>query len=297
MIYPQNYLISQVIPYIHWGYFLHAWGFPFRFAEITKVHDCEGCRTVWISSLPESEQGKAREANTLLQDARKLLQEWSHQMAQTHFRVRLLEAYGDGDDIYLPELNRSIPLLRQQSVEEGQPCLCLSDFLRPRNQGIADRVGLFASTVDADLEHSFPEDEYRHLLAQTLSDRLAEATAELGHLQTRREWWGFAPDENLTLEELFQEKYQGKRPAVGYPSLPDQSINFLIDELIDMKSLGINLTETGAMQPHASTSGFIFAHPATRHFSVGKIGDDQLYDYAQRRNLPKEWLKQFIGGL
>ena len=176
----------------------------------------------------------------------------------------------------------------------GAPCLCLSDFVRPRSQGISDQIGIFASTVDARLEQSFPTDDYMHLLAQTLADRLAEATAELGHLLTRREWWGYAPDENLSVDELFMEKYQGKRPAVGYPSIPDQSINFLIDELIDLKSLGITLTESGAMRPHASTSGLMLAHPATRHFSVGQVGEDQLRDYAARRGVSVEWLRRFF---
>lgn len=294
MIFTQHYTLPQVVPYIQWGYFLHAWGFPFRFAEVTKVHDCEGCRAAWVASLPSSEQDRAREACRLMEDARRLLQEWTRQQAHTHFRVRLLEACGDGDDIYLPSLQRAIPLLRQQNVQSGQPCLCLSDFLRPRSQGIADRIGLFASTVDKELEQSFPQDEYQHLLAQTLADRLAEATAELGHLQTRREWWGFSPDEELSIDQLFAEQYQGKRPAVGYPSLPDQSINFLLDELIDMHALGIELTETGAMKPHASTSGLILSHPATRHFSVGPVGEDQLQDYAKRRNLPIDWLRRFV---
>ena len=127
-----------------------------------------------------------------------------------------------------------------------------------------------------------------------VADRLAEATAELGHLQTRREWWGYAPDEHLTLDELFAEKYQGKRPAVGYPSLPDQSICFLLSDLLDFPSLGIKLTENGAMIPHASTCGFVFSHPAACHFSVGKIGEDQLQDYARRRGVEAHSLRKFL---
>lgn len=294
MTHTEHYPIPSVTPYIQWGYFLHAWGFPFRYTPLAHVHDCEGCRAAWISSLPVPEQPKAREAGRLLQDARSLLAQWARQDAHTHFRVALFDAFGDGDDIYLPALKRSIPLLRQQTVQDGSPCLCLSDFVRPRSQGTADKIGLFASTVDASLEQSFPTDDYRHLLAQTLADRLAEATAELGHLHTRRVWWGYAPDESLSTDDLFAEKYQGKRPAVGYPSLPDQSINFLIDELIDMKSLGITLTETGAMLPHASTSGLMLSHPATRHFDVGTVGEDQIEDYARRRGMPVDWVKRFL---
>lgn len=294
MIHTQHYTIPSITPYIQWGYFFHAWGFPFRYVQLTRVHDCAGCHAAWIATLPVPEQPKAREAARLLTDARALLARWSEEGAHTHFRVGLFEAYGDGDDIYLPEADRSIPLLRQQTAQPGEPCLCLSDFVRPRCQGISDQVGIFASTTDAALEQSFPTDDYMHLLAQTVADRLAEATAEVGHLQTRREWWGYAPDEDLTVDDLFMERYQGKRPAVGYPSMPDQSINFLIDELIDMKSLGIRLTETGAMLPHASTSGLMLSHPATRHFSVGPVGEDQVCDYARRRGVSVEWIRRFL---
>lgn len=294
MTHTEHFTIPRIASYIQWGYFFHAWGFPFRYEQLPRVHDCMGCRSAWITSLPQPEQPKAREAERLLLDARRLLDRWSQEDAHTHFRVRLLQANGDGDDIYLPELQRSIPLLRQQTAQTGAPCLCLSDFVRPRSQGISDQIGIFASTVDARLEQSFATDDYMHLLAQTLADRLAEATAELGHLLTRREWWGYAPDENLSVDELFMEKYQGKRPAVGYPSIPDQSINFLIDELIDLKSLSITLTESGAMRPHASTSGLMLAHPATRHFSVGQVGEDQLRDYAARRGVSVEWLRRFF---
>lgn len=293
-LYTEYYSIAEVVPYIHWAYFFHAWGFPFRYGQITQVHACAGCRSAWINTLPEVERPRAREAERLYLDACNLLREWDRQSAKTQFRVALLTAYADGDDILLPECDRRIPLLRQQKVAPGEPCICLSDFIRPLNQGISDTIGVFASTVDAWLEQSFLHDDYKHLLAQTVADRLAEATAELGHLQTRRQWWGYAPDEHLTVEELFQEKYQGKRPAVGYPSLPDQSVNFLIDELIDMKSLGITLTETGAMRPHASTSGLMISHPATRHFSVGMIGEDQLRDYAQRRSVSVDWIRKFL---
>ena len=106
--------------------------------------------------------------------------------------------------------------------------------------------------------------------------------------------WGYAPHEQFTLEELFAERYQGKRPAVGYPSLPDQSFNFLLDEVLDFSSIGVSLTENGAMVPHASTSGLMLSHPATRHFSVGDVGQDQLADYARRRGMKIEEVQKFL---
>lgn len=130
------------------------------------------------------------------------------------------------------------------------------------------------------MEGLYQQDPYKHLLVQTLSDRLAEAATEKMHEYVRKEAWGYAKDESLSMSDLLVEKYQGIRPAVGYPSLPDQSINFLLDELLDMKQIGITLTENGAMYPHASVCGLMFAHPASEYFSVGKIGEDQLEDYA-----------------
>ena len=133
------------------------------------------------------------------------------------------------------------------------------------------------------MEQLYAEDDYKRMLAQTLSDRLAEATAEKLHEDVRKKLWGYAPDENLSVKDLHNEKYQGIRPAVGYPSLPDQSINFLLDELLDMKQIGISLTENG-----------MFAHPASRYFSIGKIGEDQLADYAARRGMSIEETKKFL---
>ena len=138
------------------------------------------------------------------------------------------------------------------------------------------------------------EDDYKRMLVQTLSDRLAEATAEKLHEDVRKKLWGYAPDENLSVKDLHNEKYQGIRPAVGYPSLPDQSVNFLLDELLDMKQIGISLTENGMMKPHASVCGLMFAHPASRYFSIGKIGEDQLADYAARRGMSIEETKKFL---
>ena len=132
------------------------------------------------------------------------------------------------------------------------------------------------------------------LLHSTLADRLAEATAERMHEEVRKHYWGYAKDEQLTMQELHAEKFQGIRPAVGYPSLPDQSINFLIDELLRLEDIGIAISEHGAMIPHSSVSGFMFAHPKAHYFSVGNIGEDQLCDYSSRRGLSVDTLRNFL---
>ena len=114
------------------------------------------------------------------------------------------------------------------------------------------------------------------------------------HDYVRKTVWGYAPDESRSIPDLLVEKYQGIRPAVGYPSLPDQSVNFILDELLDMKQIGITLTENGAMYPHASVCGLIFSHPQSRYFAVGKIGEDQLEDYACRRGKPIEEMRKLL---
>ena len=157
-----------------------------------------------------------------------------------------------------------------------------------------DAIGLFATSVDANFTENNEEDPYQRMLSQTIADRLAEATAEKFHEDVRKKLWGYAPDEHLTLMEIFAEKYQGIRPAVGYPSIPDTSVNFLLYDLLDMKEIGIKLTESGMMVPHASVSGFMFAHPQSRYFDLGKIDNEQLEDYAHRRKQPVETLKKYL---
>ena len=132
------------------------------------------------------------------------------------------------------------------------------------------------------------------MLLQTLADRLAEAGAERLHEEVRKTIWGYAPNEQLTIAELHQEKFQGIRPAVGYPCLPDISINFIIDQLIGFKSIGVTLTSSAMMQPHASVSGLMLSLPQARYFAVGKIDRDQLADYAQRRHMTLDEINKYI---
>lgn len=186
-------------------------------------------------------------------------------------------------------------MLRQQKASsEGEPNLCLVDFIRPLSQQKRDQLGLFCTTVDAEIVELYHQDDYLSMLAQTLCDRLAEASAERLHEQVRKEFWGYAPDEHLTMEQSHREEYQGIRPAVGYPSMPDTSVNFILNELLGMKDVNIRLTESGMMTPHSSVSGLMFAHPKARYFELGKIGEDQLRDYAKRRGIPLELMRRFL---
>ena len=248
---------------------------------------------MWLTGFAEEDRPKASEAMQLFKEANRMLNELDTAY-QTHGVVNIMDANADGDDLLLN--SKRFPLLRQQTakLKEDDPFLCLSDFVRPLSSGITDKIGAFATTVDAEMERLYAEDDYKRMLVQTLSDRLAEATAEKLHEDVRKKLWGYAPDENLSVKDLHNEKYQGIRPAVGYPSFPDQSVNFLLDELLDMKQIGISLTENGMMKPHASVCGLMFAHPASRYFSIGKIGEDQLADYAARRGMSIEETKKFL---
>ena len=259
-----TYNISEIVPYINWAYFFYAW----------------------------SMNGKAKDAQLELRsEAEKLLADMEGRY-HTRAVFALCEANSEGDDIIIN--GTRVPMLRQQKVIPGKPNLCLADFIRPASSGIKDAIGLFATSVDAAFTSNNAEDPYQRMLSQTLADRLAEATAEKFHEDVRKKYWGYAADEQLTIKDLLAERYQGIRPAVGYPSIPDTSMNFLLYELLDMKGIGINLTESGMMVPHASVSGFMFAHPQSRYFDLGKIDDEQLEDYAHRRNKPVEELRKYL---
>lgn len=286
------YSIRQLTEYINWIYFFHAWGFQPRYAAIANIHGCDACRAGWLVTFPVEERLKAAEAMQLFKEANRMLNQLDEDF-RVQAIVRLAEANSEGDNLIIE--GKTFPLLRQQSVRKaGEPYLCLSDFIRPLSSGIPDKVGMFATSVDPEISLLYARDDYKRLLVQTLSDRLAEAAAEKLHEHVRKTLWGYAPNEQWSVKELLEEKYQGIRPAVGYPSLPDQSVNFLLNEWLGMEQIGIRLTENGAMHPHASVSGLMFSHPASRYFSVGKIGEDQLLDYARRRNLPAEEIRKFL---
>lgn len=288
-----TYKVHEVAEYINWTYFFHAWGFAPPYAGVAGVCDCASCKSAWISGFPHEQRPKAREAAQLYDDACRQLQQLEGQM-EVRVLFRLCPAHAEEDNLIIS--GKTFPLLRQQQRHAPeQPCLCLSDFVRPAAQG-PDTVGLFAATVQATTTQAAATegDAYTRLLHQTLADRLAEAAVEKMHQYVRKEAWGYAAAEQLDIPRLHREEFQGIRPAVGYPSLPDQSVNFLIDELLDMRQIGISLTENGAMCPPASVSGLMLAHPEARYFSIGKIGEDQLADYARRRRLPVEVVRKFL---
>lgn len=287
-----TYEIHDLTDYVNWIYFFFAWGFQPCFATIADIHGCDACRAGWLASFPEEERGKAAEAMQLHKEAMRMLN-YLDGKYKVYGIYRLMNANSDGDNLILE--GTRFPLLRQQTrVRPEDPFLCLSDFVRPLSSGITDTVGGFATTVDAAMEELFTDDDYKHMLVKILSERLAEAAAEKMHQTLRTKIWGYAPDEKLSMKELLREEYQGIRPAVGYPSLPDISVSHLLNELIEMDRIGIRLTENGMMQPLASVCGLMFAHPASRYFSVGKISEEQVNDYALRRGKTPEEVKKYL---
>ena len=237
-----DYQINDVAPYINWDYFFYAWG---------------------MHNKPEAEKeklrGEAEETLATLQSR-----------YRTHAVFQLFEANSEGDDIVIGE--RRIPLRRQQQSDAES--LCLADFIRPLSSGKKDKIGVFATSVDMGLETDFDHDTYQKMMVQLLADRLAEATAERMHEEVRKNYWGYAPDEQLTMQELHIEKFQGIRPALGYPSLPDTSLNFVIDELIGMRQIGEWGHETSCQcfwSDDGPSEGSLFRYRKDRQRPVGGL--------------------------
>ncbi len=300
----ETYSVAELVPYINWLYLLHAWQLPPRLASAARVHDCPACRAQWLGTLPAADRAAGAEALRLVADARDILA-WLDSHHRVLGRFGLFDAQGDGDDILFHTADGPVrlPLLRQQTVRQaGDPYLCLADFVSPQHPAaddvrrlpVANVVGIFVTAVEGAMEKAFAGDDYRHMLVRTLAERLAEAAAERLHEDVRRTHWGYAPDEHLDASALFAEAYQGRRPAVGYPSLPDQSLIFLMDRLIGFGHIGVRLTESGMMQPAAAVAGLMLGHPAVRHFAVGRISEEALTDYARRRGMTADSLRPFL---
>jgi len=270
----RNYPLAELVPYIDWTPFFASWDLVGRYPAI----------------LDDAIVGEA--ARNLYTDARAMLEQLvAEKWVTASGVIGFWPASRDGDDIVLfadelrtRELARLHTLRQQMDKGEAKGNFALADFVAPEG----DYVGAFAVTAgigeqNVAIRFKNANDDYSAILAQALCDRLAEAFAEAMHAKVRRELWGYACDEALTTEELIEEKYQGIRPAPGYPAQPDHTEKSTIFELLDARSIGIDLTESMAMTPPSSVSGLYFAHPQAEYFGVGKIDRDQVEDYARRK--------------
>lgn len=289
--------LREIVPFIHWTFFFMTWRLNGKYDGIETACDCASCRVGWLQKFPLAEREKAEEALKLYKDAQEMLRRFLEEKIITiNAMVGIYPSYSNGDDIIVEFENRKIiiPTLRQQIPSSDGFCYSLADFLKPQN----DHVGVFANTVLGveSFAGTFEKDDdmYHSILIKTLSDRLAEATAEWLHYKVRKEIWGYVPDEPFDVNEMFKTHYTGIRPAVGYPSLPDQSIIFTLDPLINFNELGIMLTENGAMFPNASVSGLIFDHPKSKYFNIGKIDENQFQDYARRCGKSPDVLRKWL---
>jgi 5-methyltetrahydrofolate--homocysteine methyltransferase len=215
----------------------------------------------------------------------------------------LLSVSEAGELVY--DTKAVLHFLRQQNQKAaGLPNLCLADFVAPLDSGREDYIGAFAVTAGIGIEtllekYERDHDDYSSIMVKALADRLAEAFAELMHYRVRTEFWPYATNENLTNDQLIKEEYQGIRPAPGYPACPDHTEKATLFDLLDAGQIDITLTESFAMYPASSVSGFYFSHPESKYFAVGKISKDQVYDYAHRKNMSVEdverWLAPVLG--
>lgn len=290
--------LKEIVPFIDWRFFFLAWKIPGKFDDIETVCDCTSCTVGWLQKFSESERPKAEEALKLYKDAQEMLRLFlDEKSVRINAVYTLSEAHSEDDDIVFKLIDDRmvvIPTLRQQHPSADGFCYSLADYLSPEN----DFAGAFATTIQGIEElaarYEKKEDVYNSILVKTLADRLAEATAEWLHWKVRTEFWGYAVDENLNVKEMLKSQFKGIRPAVGYPSLPDQSVIFDLQELLPFADIGITLTENGAMFPNASVCGLYFAHPQSKYFMVGKIDENQLNDYAKRKGKSSEEIKKWL---
>jgi 5-methyltetrahydrofolate--homocysteine methyltransferase len=291
----EDYSLEELSRYIDWSPFFQTWEISGRYPAI----------------LDHPEKGfHARE---LFDDAQAMLKKiidgkWLQAEAVIGF---FPAASIDHDDIniYTDDSRKETLLrlhgIRQQMVKRDAPNLCLTDFVYPEDSGVEDYIGAFIVTTGIGIENKLAEfeavhDDYDAIMLKALADRLAEAFAERMHERVRRELWGYAADENLSNEELIAEEYQGIRPAPGYPACPDHTEKALLWKLLDAEDhSAVQLTESFAMHPAASVSGFYYAHPDARYFGTGRIGRDQVEDYARRKGMSvaetERWLAPVLG--
>jgi 5-methyltetrahydrofolate--homocysteine methyltransferase len=286
----RNFPVSEIRKYIDWTFFFVAWELKCMYPEIME------------DALYKDEAKKLfDEANLMLDE----IEEKGLIEAAAVFGMFPANSLGDDIVIYsdekrTSELTRFTNIRQQEKFPKGLSNLCLSDFIAPLESERIDYVGAFVATAGLGIEESLAKyaedlDDYKSIMIKVLADRLAEAYTELLHDRVRSQDWGYAPNEDLTIQEKLREKYQGIRPAFGYPSLPEHSEKQVLWDFLNVEeNIGATLTENFAMYPTATVSGLYFAHPDALYFSTGKIQDDQIKDYAKRRDMSEEQARKYL---
>jgi 5-methyltetrahydrofolate--homocysteine methyltransferase len=302
-VHDMTFDVDTLRDYINWRAFLSAWGLDASFASLMDVKGCDHCKAQWLASVPTDKVNKAAEAMQLLKEAQFALNAMAR-LGGVHARVALLPAGSDGDTIIYKsgdEIYRLATLRQQHPSAKNGACVALSDYLCPigDNGELCDWIGLFAVTSGREIESKIAQykaqgDDYKMILYQTLADRLVEAATEVMHKNVRRELWGYAENEPENEGNRLLQYYKGIRPAIGYPSLPDQSLIFVLDKVLKYAEIGVTVTEHGAMAPAASTTGVIISHPDSSYFMVGPIDETQRKDYAKRRGMTLDELKKYL---
>ncbi|HEE8951122.1 TPA: methionine synthase [Providencia rettgeri] len=281
--------ISTLRDYIDWTPFFMTWSLTGKYPRILE------------------DEVVGSEARKLLKDANNMLDKLDKESLLTPkgiFGLFPANRVGDDVEIYTDESRSHVQVmglnLRQQTLKTEFPNYCLSDFVAPKNSGKADYIGAFAVTggLEEDAladEYEQQHDDYNKIMVKALADRLAEAFAEYLHQQVRRQYWGYAADENLSNEELIRENYQGIRPAPGYPACPEHTEKAKIWQLLDVETqIGMKLTSSYAMWPGASVSGWYFSHPESKYFAVAQLQKDQIEDYAKRKGMSVTELERWL---
>lgn len=285
-----DYPISEIRKWIDWSPFFHTWELKGKYPKIFE------------------DERLGKEAKKLFDDAENLIDQIISEKwltAKAVFGIFPANSIGDDIEVFKDE-SRKHPLtmfytLRQQAAKNNQrPNLALSDFIAPKESGLPDYIGAFAVTTGISMKkilYKFKEehDDYSSILLQAIADRLAEALAENLHHRVRKEFWGYAASENFTNDELIKEKYRGIRPAPGYPACPDHSEKQAIFDLLSVpENANMHLTESFAMDPAASICGYYFAHPESEYFGVGKLGKDQVSEYARRKGVDMKVMEKWL---
>jgi len=290
----KNVDLATIAQYIDWGPFFQTWDLAGPYPAILK-DEVVGEAATKVFAEGQALLKKVIEGRWL----------------QANGVIALLPANTVNDDdieIYTDETRTQVAFtyygVRQQTVKPvidgvARPNQCLADFIAPKSSGVADYIGLFAVTAGLGIEKyekrfEDAHDDYSSIMLKSLADRLAEAFAEHLHERVRKDLWGYAPNEQLPNEALIKEEYSGIRPAPGYPACPEHTVKREMFDTLQAEEIGMMLTDSYAMFPGAAVSGFYFAHPEAKYFVVGKIGDDQVADMAERRGISKEDVERWL---